>query len=181
MQKIIGILNGMSPENMEKLEGILSRMSPENMKKLEELLKTMTPESLSFILEKFNIGEILKNYPELDNDSMAQLLELYSFTEKKYDKVLVHRYKNGETPIFQKLIRNRTHKKSTCDSVKELRRELGKFNGNTSTPTEDEEFQKVFKECNTNDSISPRQPRVITGGGRKRKTLKKKCGGNSKR
>jgi hypothetical protein len=150
MQKLLQLLNSMTPENMKILLDLLNSMSPENMQKLLLSLKSMNPEN------------------------MAQLLELYSFIEKiDDDKFLIHRYPKGKTPFTQRLLINRKHKYATCKSVLELNREVDDFGGTSFI--KDKEFEKVVEEC---ESYPP--PRLITGGGRRRKTLKKKRLRNSK-
>ena len=164
--------------------------TPENMQKLLDLLNSMTPKTMSDLLfylihdiKENNITTILDDYIKLDAESMAQLLELYSFIEKREyndNKSLfwIHRYENGKTPFSQKLIRNIKHKPETCKSVTALHEQSNQINSNGKSMfnfEEDEEFKKVLKEC----ELYP--PQIVTGGGRKRRTLKKKRGGNSKR
>jgi len=154
-------------ENMQKLLELLNSMSPENMQKLLELLNSMSPENMTSLLEGYNN---LHTSP----DSMAKLLELYSFIEKTYDgKFLIHRYPKGKTPFTQRLLRNTKHRKATCDSVQALNREVDYFD--ETMFIKDDEFKKVVEECLPSPSS-----RLITGGGRRRKTLKKKRLRNSK-
>ena len=171
METLIQILNGL---DMAELESVLNSITAENIQKLSDFLKTISPASLSDILQNIDrskILEILQNYTTLNRESMDQLLELYSSTEKTQDnKVLIHRYPNGVTPLSQKLVRNRKHKYATCKSVQELNTEVGYF----SKPKfiKDKEFQQVVQECESYPPTPP--PGLITGGGRRRKTLKKK-------
>ena len=167
MQKLLQLLNSMTPENMQKLLQLLNSMSPENMQELLQLLNSMSPENMPSLLEGYNN---LNTSP----DSMAKLLELYSFIEKiDDDKFLIHRYPKGKTPFTQRLLRNTNHRKATCDSVLELNREVDYFN--ESMFIKDDEFEKVVKECRSSPSSG-----LITGGGKRRKTLKKKRMRNSK-
>jgi hypothetical protein len=190
MQKLLQLLNSMTSENMQKLLQLLNSMTSENMQKLLQLLNSMNPKTMSDLLfslihnkEKDNIiSKILDDYIKLDTKSMAQLLELYSFIEKRdfldnTNMYSVHRYLHGETPVSQRLLRNKKHKPTTCRSVKSLNATADLFKPSTSIINfkKDAEFQKVLQEC----ELYP--PQVVTGGGRKRKTLKKKRGGNSKR
>jgi hypothetical protein len=184
MEKLLHLLNTiMTDENMEKLLQLLKSMNPENMQKLLQLLKSMTPKTMSDLLytlthniKQDNISKILDDYIKLDAESMAQLLELYSFIEKRdfldnTNMYSVHRYLHGETPVSQRLLRNKKHKPTTCRSVKSLNATADLFKPPTSIINfnKDAEFQKVVKEC----ELYP--PQIVTGGGRRRrKTLKKK-------
>jgi len=139
MQKLLELLNSMSPENMQKLLELLNSMSPENMQELLQLLNSMTPENMQKLLQGYNS---LNTYP----DSMAQLLELYSFIEKTDNgKFLIHRYPKGKTPFTQRLLRNTKHRKATCDSVQALNREVDHVDKNMFI--KDDEFKKVVEEC----------------------------------
>jgi len=186
MEKLLALLNSITPQNMEKLLDLLNYMTPQNMEKLLDLLNSMTPESILKLLtylatlNQEQIRGMLDTYNELSKnpESMARLLELYSFIEKSQNgEVLIHRYK-GETPLVQSgILRNKKHSPATCDAVTALHNQVMK-NGRL-TIQEDEEFKKVLKECNT--YLPSTSPEVVTGGGRKRRTLKNKRGGNSKR
>jgi hypothetical protein len=167
MKKLLDLLNSMTPENMQILLELLNSMTRANMQQLLQLLNSMSPENITSLLEGYNN---LNTSP----DSMAQLLELYSFIEKiDDDKFLIHRYPKGKTPFTQRLLINRKHKYATCESVLELNREVHYFGGTSFI--KDKEFEKVVQEC-----TSHTPPRLITGGGRRRKTLKKKRLRNSK-
>jgi hypothetical protein len=167
MQELLQLLNSMSPENMQKLLELLNSMSPENMQELLQLLNSMSPENMTSLLEGYNN---LNTSP----DSMAKLLELYSFIEKTDDgKFLIHRYPKGKTPFTQRLLRNTKHRKATCDSVQALNREVDRFD--ETMFIKDDEFKKVVKEC-----VSSPSSGLITGGGKRRKTLKNKRMRNSK-
>jgi hypothetical protein len=198
MQKLLQLLNSMTPENMQKLLQLLNSMIPENMQKLLQLLNSMTPENMQQLLQLLNfmnpktmsdllfslihntdniISKILDDYIKLDTKSMAQLLELYSFIEKRdfldnTNMYSVHRYLHGETPVSQRLLRNKKHKPTTCNSVKSLNATADLFKPATSIINfnKDAEFQKVLAEC----IQYPPSEKVVTGGGRRRKTLKKK-------
>ena len=186
MELILELLEKMSKDNMTLLYEFLDDMSPDNMKKLFGLLESMTPESILKlftdlkILEQQQITDMLNNYIELNKNpnSMAQLLELYSFIERTPNgDFLVHRYPKGITPFGQRgLLRNKKHKPETCSSVAALDIQVRNVsNQGVLKFPRDEEFKKVLEECKT----SP--PQIVTGGRRRRKTLKKKRGGNSKR
>ena len=181
MQKLLQLLNTMAPENMQKLLQLLNSMTPQNMQKLLQLLNTMTPETMGNLLHVLTHDEkkdditttILHEYNKLDAESMAQLLELYSFIEKRKhnnynDSYLIHRYKTGKTPS-QILLRNTKHKPTTCKSVQSLDKTANKLETRNGIQfLQDPEFSKVLKEC----ELYP--PQIVTGGGRRRKTLKKK-------
>ena len=182
MQKLLQLLNSMTTENMQKLLQLLHSMTSENMQILLQLLHSMTHKTMADLLYSLihditpdKISTILDDYIKLDAESMAQLLELYSFIEKREfndntNRYSVHRYANGKTPLSQRLLRNIKHKPTTCKSVQSLDATANKFNLNKSIIKfdKDAEFQKVLKECD----LEP--PQIVTGGGRKRKTLKKK-------
>ena len=93
---------------------------------------------------------------------------------------MIHRYVKGETPFSQRLYRNKKHQPKTCKAVTALHnqvKEILKEEG--PTIQEDKEFKNVLAECN---EYSPStSPEVVTGGGRKRKTLKKKRRHGNKR
>jgi len=185
IELLLDLLKKMSEENMTLLHILLNEMSDDNMGKLLRLLESMTPESISKlisdlkILEEQKIKEILKNYIELNKNhsSMAQLLELYSFIERTPNGVfLVHRYKDGKTPLGQSLLRNKKHKLETCSSVAALDNQVKNVSNQGALRfTEDNEFKKVLAECS---QYPPSQQ--VTSGGRKRRTLKKKRRGKSK-
>ena len=187
MKKLLHLLNDMTPQNREKLLDLLNYMTPQNMKKLLDLLNSMTPESISKLLtglaalNQDQIEGMLDTYNKLNKnpESMARLLELYSFIEKSQNgnEVLIHRYK-GETPLSQRIYRTREHSPETCDSVTALHNQVTEiFKEGRLTIQEDKEFKKVLEECKKYHPL----PEVVTGGRRKRRTLKKKRGGNSKR
>jgi hypothetical protein len=187
MKKLLDLLNSMTPQNMQKLLGLLNFMTTQNMQKLLDLLNSMTRESISIlltglqILEPQKITDMLNNYIKLNKNpnSMAQLLELYSFIERTPDGYfLVHRYPKGKTPLVQSgILRNKKHKLETCSSVAALDNQVRNiFNEGAVTFTEDKEFQNVLAECSQHP---PSQQ--VSGGGRKRKTLKKKRSNNSRR
>ena len=170
-------------ENMQKLLQLLNSMTPQNMQKLLQLLNSMTPKTMGDLLyvlthdvDKNNINKILDEYNNLDTESMAQLLELYSFIEKREytdntRKYLIHRYKNGNTPLSQRLLRNTKHKPTTCKSVKSLNNTANQLKTRDGIQfLQDMEFEKVLKECGQ----TPLSKEVVTGGRRRRKTLKKK-------
>ena len=179
MQKLLQLLNSMTTENMNALYNVLNTMTPANMQKLLLLLNSMTPENMQKLLEYLipldqkQITDMLNQYIELNKNpkSMAQLLELYSFIEtKSTGDLLVHRYLHGKTPFSQQLLRNKKHKPETCSSVAALDKQVRNiFNEGAFTFTEDKEFQNVLAECSQHP---PSQQ--VSGGGRKRKTLKKK-------
>lgn len=188
MKKLLDLLNSMTPQNMQNLLVLLNSMTPENMQKLLSLLESITPESILKlftdlqILEQQQITDILNNYIELNKNpnSMAQLLELYSFIERTPNGYfLVHRYPKGITPLGQRgLFRNNKHKPETCSSVAALHKQvINLFNEGAVNITEDEEFKNVLVEC----SKYPLSQKVVTGGGRKRRTLKKKRGSHTRR
>ena len=107
MQKLVQLLNSMTPENenmqkptlennMQKLLQLLNSMTPENMKKLLDLLNSMTPENIGTILQALNtkfdvrginsdhyIGSLLSDHLKLNEESMSKLLDFYSFSEIK--------------------------------------------------------------------------------------------------
>ena len=169
MQKLLQLLNSMTLENMQKLLQLLNSMTPKTMADLLD--------ALTYNVDKNNINKILDEYNNLDAESMAQLLELYSFIEKKEFtsgeeklKYWIHRYKNGNTPLSQRLFRNTKHKPTTCKSVQSLDKTANKL----KTPygiefIQDDEFAKVLEECK-----KPSLPLKVTSGGKRRKTLKKK-------
>jgi len=188
MELLLDLLKKMSKENMTLLYNLLNNMSLDNMGKLLRLLESMTPESISKlisdlkILEPQKITDMLNNYIKLNKNpnSMAQLLELYSFIERTPDGYfLVHRYKDGKTPLVQSgIFRNKKHKLETCSSVDALDEQVRNiFNEGAVKFTEDEEFKNVLVEC----SKYPPSQKVVTGGGRKRRTLKKKRGSHTRR
>ena len=188
MKKLLDLLNSMTPQNMQKLLGLLNFMTTQNMQKLLDLLNSMTPESISIlltglqILEPQKITDMLNNYIELNKNpnSMAQLLELYSFIERTPNGYfLVHRYPKGITPLGQRgIFRNNKHKPETCISVAALHKQvINLLNEGAVNITEDEEFKNVLVECGKH----PPSQKVVTGGGRKRRTLKKKRGSHTRR
>ena len=82
---------------------------------------------------------------------------------------MIHRYKNGNTPLSQRLFRNTKHKPTTCKSVQSLDKTANKLETRNGIRFfKDPEFTEVLKEC----ELYP--PQIVTGGGRRRKTLKKK-------
>jgi hypothetical protein len=186
MDLLLELLKNMSQKNMTLLCELLNEMSKSNMNKLLRLLESMTPESISTLIsnlknlkekEEQKITDMLNRYINLNKipNSMAQLLELYSFIERTPSGVfLVHRYKDGKTPLGQSLLRNKKHKLETCSSVDELDNQVK--NLGAPTFTEDDEFKKVLDECK---KYPPSQQ--VSGGGRKRKTLKKKRGSYTRR
>jgi hypothetical protein len=189
LKLLLELLNSMTHHNTGKLENVLKQMTAQNIEKMLNLLKSMTPESILklltdlAILDQEQIKDMLDTYNKLNinPESMAQLLELYSFIEKSQNgEVLIHRYVKGETPFSQRLYRNEKHQPKTCKAVTALHNQVEEIlKEGGLTFQEDEEFQNVLAECN---EYSPStSPEVVTGGGRKRKTLKKKRGGNSKR
>ena len=189
MQKLLQLLNSMTTENMQILLQLLHSMTSENMQKLLQLLHSMTHKTMADLLYSLihditpdKISTILDDYIKLDAESMAQLLELYSFIEKREfndntNRYSVHRYANGKTPLSQRLLRNIKHKPTTCKSVQSLDATANKFNLNKSIIKfdKDDEFTKVLKECKLYHQ------QIVTGGGRKRKTLKKKRTHGNKR
>jgi hypothetical protein len=184
IEKLLQLLNSMTTENMKKLLKLLNSMTPQNMQKLLQLLKDMTTKTMADLLDVLthdnNKDEItttiLDDYIKLDAESMAQLLELYSFIKKKKytsvrdpPKYWIHRYKNGNTPLSQRLFRNTKHKPTTCKSVQSLDKTANQLKTRDGIEfIQDEEFTKVLKEC------EHYPPQIVTGGGRRRKTLKKK-------
>jgi hypothetical protein len=119
-------------ENMQKLLQLLNSMTPENMQKLLQLLNSMTTENIGIILQALNtkfdyvsklgikginsdnsIGSLLDDHLKLDAESMSKLLDFYSFSEIKqsvdpkskivrYD-IICHKYKGGKTPLLKSI------------------------------------------------------------------------------
>ena len=200
MKKILDLLNSitMSPKSMEKLLYLLNSMSTENMQKLLSLLKSITPENMQLILDNVNkyfIKNIVENYTELNQNPefLEQLLELYSFIERTQSgDFLVHRYKDGKTPLLQRFIRNNEHRQKICKAVDELNKEVNTINDDSRLNNsklkinKDKEFELVLDECKkstpTPRQIIPQNPvKVVSGGGRKTRTLKKKRGSHTRR
>lgn len=189
LKLLLELLNSMTRENTDELEKVLKQMTAQNIEKMLNLLKSMTPESILNLLNDLTtinqkqIEGMLHTYNELNKNPeyMAQLLELYSFIEKTQNgEVLIHRYVKGETPFSQRLYRNEKHQPKTCKAVTALHNQVNEIlKEGGLTIQEDDEFKNVLAECNTD--LPSTSPEVLTGGGRKRKTLKKKRGGNSKR
>ena len=79
MQKLLQLLNSMTPVNMQKLLQLLNSMTPENMQKLLLLLNSMTPESMGIILQalntKFNYVSKLGVKGINSDDSIGSLLD----------------------------------------------------------------------------------------------------------
>ena len=135
------------------------------------------------------IGKLLDAHLKLDEKSMSKLLDFYSFVEiKKMQKpdntyeIIAHKYKDGKTPFLKNLSFG-NELPSTCHAIGVL---------NKSFEMVAPYFKKAFKEKkgfelrNTWDAklrdsqTKCRTQSIITGGGRRRKTLKKKRLRNSK-
>ena len=199
----------MTSENMKKLLQLLNSMTTQNMQKLLQLLISMTPENMELILSALNniitddnnnpsvpsiIGELLDAHLNLnlDEKSMSKLLDFYSFIETKEMKklnntyeIIYHKYKDGKTPFLKNLSFG-NEQKPTCNAIIVLDKGLRlvapyfkmAFNLKKGVHSE---FRNTWDTKLLESQTKCRTQRLITGGGRKRKTLKKKRGSHTRR
>jgi hypothetical protein len=203
MQKLLQLLNSMTPENMQKLLQLLNSMTPENMQKLLQLLNSMTTENIGIILQALNtkfdyvsklgikginsdnsIGSLLDDHLKLDAESMSKLLDFYSFSEIKqsvdpkskivrYD-IICHKYKGGKTPLLKSISIGKEDS-STCKAINVL---------NEIIPIITHFFKHIKGKLDNVDVRTSYDPKLLEAdrkcrdinyqGGGKRKTLKKR-------
>jgi hypothetical protein len=183
-------------------------MTTQNMQKLLDLLKSMTPENMGLILSALNdiitddnkhpsapssIGELLDDHLKLVEKSMSKLLDFYSFIEFKkmekpgntYYEIISHKYKDGKTPFLKNLSFG-NEQPPTCSAISVLDKGLRlvahyfrmAFNVKKGV---DFEFRNRWDTKLLESQTKCKTQGLITGGGRKRKTLKKKRGSYTRR
>jgi uncharacterized protein YeaC (DUF1315 family) len=209
MQKLLDLLNSMTRENMQKLLQLLNSMTPENMELILLALnnQNIIRKDNIVINQTSRIGELLDAHLKLDKESMSKLLDFYSFIEiKKMEnsnnryQLIFHKYKDGKIPFFKKIsVGFGNEEKPTCSAISVLGKGLellaesfrlafleqkkNLLENASDTQLEhpwDTKLLESKTKCETQDKTQDKTQRLITGGGRKRRTLKKKRGGKSK-